>query len=170
MAVKLVFFDVDGTLSCPAYLVDGRLQVGMSDQAWINYCEEHGEDTYEYCKAVPAVKAYAQKHKAAGARLFVLTATQGETETKAKHKFIKRLYDGLFEEIIPVYHEAEKLQVVKAYAEKYGVDLSECEIVEDTFKILLEVVQAGVVATHVVNVCTEYENDLLRKEGNCYGK
>ena len=156
-AMKLVFFDVDGTLSCPAYEADGRLKVGMSDTAWLDYCREHGEDTYEHCRAVPAVKAYAEHHKAAGARLFVLTGSQCEAETAAKRKFTDRCYPGLFEEVIPVLHEAEKLVKIKEYAAKYGAALNECELVEDTFSILLEVVTAGVEATHVISVCTAYE-------------
>ena len=43
--IKLAFFDVDGTLSAPQYLVNGKLQIGMSDAQWIKYCEDHGEDT-----------------------------------------------------------------------------------------------------------------------------
>ena len=84
--IKLAFFDVDGTLSAPQYLVNGKLQIGMSDTQWQKYCEEHGEDTYEYCKPVKVVKEYALSKKAQGAVLYVLTSTQGENENKGKRK------------------------------------------------------------------------------------
>ena len=30
--MRIIFFDVDGTLSSPCYNVDGKLQIGMSDE------------------------------------------------------------------------------------------------------------------------------------------
>ena len=155
--IKLAFFDVDGTLSAPQYLVNGKLQIGMSDTQWQKYCDDHGEDTYEYCKPVKAVKEYALSKKAQGATLYVLTSSQGENENKGKRKFIEQHYSGIFEEVIPVAHDADKVKVIKAKAEEKGVKLSECEIVEDTFKILLETVCEGIVSTHVANIFAEKE-------------
>ena len=41
--IKLAFFDVDGTLSAPQYLVNGKLQIGMSDTQWQNKVETEEE-------------------------------------------------------------------------------------------------------------------------------
>lgn len=150
--IKLAFFDVDGTLSAPQYLVNGKFQIGMSDKAWLEYCKAHGEDTYEYCKSVPCIKEYALKRKAEGAKLYVLTTTQGEAENIGKRKFVEKNYEGIFEEVIPVSHDADKPVVIKEMAEKNEVELSECELVDDTFKILLDAVCDGIVATHVANI------------------
>ena len=87
----------------------------------------------------------------------MLTSTQGENENKGKRKFIGQHYNGIFEEVIPVAHDADKIKVIKAMAEEKGVKLSECEIVEDTFKILLETVCEGIVSTHVANIFAEKE-------------
>ena len=94
--MELIFFDVDGTLSAPKYLVDGEFRIGMTDAKWLIYCEQNGEDTYQYCEPVPMVKRYAQKRKKDGARLFVLTTCQGEDEFRGKEKFVAQHYPGIF--------------------------------------------------------------------------
>ena len=92
---KLVFFDVDGVLSVPRYHMDGRMTIGTTSEKWIAYCRIHGQDTYEYCTGVGPVRAYAEKRKREGARLFVLSAVACEEEERAKDRFIERLYPGL---------------------------------------------------------------------------
>ena len=54
--MRIIFFDVDGTLSSPCYNVDGKLQIGMSDEKWAWYCNHYREDAYRWCKPVPQVK------------------------------------------------------------------------------------------------------------------
>ena len=56
--MRIIFFDVDGTLSSPCYNVDGKLQIGMSDEKWAWYCDHYREDAYRWCKPVPQVKDY----------------------------------------------------------------------------------------------------------------
>jgi len=153
--MRACFFDVDGTLSAPAYMMDGKLNIGMTDEAWFNYLEEHGEDTYEYCKAVPKVKEYALRRKAEGAKMFVLTTSSGETEDRAKKKFIARCYDGIFDEFVSVAHDADKVEVIKAFAKENDIALGMCEMVEDTYSILLKTVTEGIVSTHVANIYAE---------------
>ena len=38
---------------------------------WADYCSEHGEDTYEWCRHVMQVKEYAMKAKEKGTKLYV---------------------------------------------------------------------------------------------------
>jgi len=161
--MRLIFFDVDGTLSAPAYPVDGQMKIGMSDESWYSYCKNAGDDGYMYCDSVPAVADYAKRCKDAGDRLFVLTVVYDEHETGAKVKFTDTKYPGLFEEVISVYSEAGKLEKIKEYAEKYGVGLADCEIVDDTFNLLLKALNEGITATHVINLCSEFEKRLMNK-------
>ena len=110
--MKIMFVDVDGTLSSPCYKVDGKFQIGMSDVQWASYCKEHGEDTYEWCRPVMPVKKYALDAKAAGAKLYVLTTSGTQIETEAKRKFIDRYYPGIFDDIYSVEHDNEKVKFI----------------------------------------------------------
>lgn len=150
--IKLAFFDVDGTLSAPQYMVNGKLQIGMSEEAWHVYCKEYGENIYAYCKPIKAVKDYARKRKREGAKLYVLTTCSSEEEVLSKRKFVEKYYTDMFEDVISVEHDAEKVEVIKAMAKQYEVELSECELVEDTLNILFETVCEGIVSTHVANI------------------
>ncbi|MBO7403124.1 MAG: hypothetical protein J6U10_09060 [Lachnospiraceae bacterium] len=163
--MKLVFFDVDGTISAPGYPVDGTFKIGMDDDAWGPYCEAAGEDGYKYCSAVPAMIDYAEKNKKAGNRTFVLTAVYNDPEVRAKEKFIAMNYPGLFEEILTVSCAEDKIGVMRDYAAKFNVPLEDCELVDDTYSLLLKVVVAGMKATHTVNVCANYEKKLLDRLG-----
>ena len=161
--MKLVFFDVDGTISAPGYPVDGKIKIGMHDDEWGPYCEATGEDGYKYCKPVPAMIDYAEQNKNAGNRTFVLTAVYNDPEVKAKEKFIAVEYPGLFEEILTVDCAEAKIDVMKEYAAKYNVPLENCELVDDTYSLLLKVVVAGMSAIHTANVCSDYERRLLER-------
>lgn len=154
MNKKLVFFDVDGTLSSPYYMVDGRLQIGMSDKQWDSYCREYGEDAYQWCKPVPQVKDYAVRAKKNGASLYVLTTSSTDRETEAKRKFIQRYYDGVFEDIYAVCCDDDKVGVILKKAQECGVSPQECEMVEDTYRILLQTVTAGIESTHISTILT----------------
>lgn len=150
--MKACFFDVDGTLSAPAYMVNGQMCIGMTDEKWTNYLEEHADDTYEYCSEIPKIKEYALKRKAEGAAMIILTASSGEMEDRAKKKFIGRCYEGIFDEYISVYHDLDKVEVIKTFAKTNGIGLSECELIEDTYSILLKAVTEGISCTHVANI------------------
>lgn len=157
---EIVFVDVDGTLSVPIYKKNGADVIGFSPEEWLKYCIQNGEDTYQYCKPVAAVKKYAQKRKREGAVLYVLTTSKTSFETKAKEKFTERYYPGLFEEIIAVASDEMKLPVMLSVAEKYGVRPEKCELVEDTFSTLLQIMQSGIRPVHISHLladplCTE---------------
>ena len=86
--IKLAFFDVDGTLSAPQYMVNGKLQIGMTDAQWLEYCAAHGEDTYEYCKPVKVVKDPELRQSQAGKSVCSFSgavkrrfAKEGDTDT-----------------------------------------------------------------------------------------
>ena len=165
MSMKLAFFDVDGTLSVPRYFIDGRFQIGTDDRGWIEYCEEHREDSYEFCFGSKPVRAYAEKRKEEGCRLFVLSSIASDLEMDAKTKFVKRVYPGLFEDFFYVRKDLDKLDVIREMAEKNGVELEECELVEDTLAILFPANRLGIRATHI-SMLTSEENDAEANEYN----
>ena len=152
--MKAVFIDVDGTLSSPCYKVDGKFQIGMSDAQWSEYCASHGEDTYEWCRPVMPVKKYALDAKAAGAKLYVLTTSGTQIETAAKRRFIDRYYAGIFDDIYSVEHDNDKVAFILEKAKELEIEPGDCELVEDTYRILLQTVVAGIKSTHITTILT----------------
>lgn len=151
--VKMAFFDVDGVLSAPHYNVDGKMQIGFPTvEGWIKYCETRKDNTYDECKPVPAVYDHARKLKEHGAKLYVLTASFGEAESHSKQVFVERCYEGLFDEFYSVLSSSDKVPFIQKLADENGVDISECELVEDTFTTLLEAEGAGIIPTHIANL------------------
>lgn len=146
---KLVFFDMDGTLCAPRFYVDGKTVGGMSDTAWLQYCEKNGEDTYRFCKPVPVVTEYAQQSKAHGAKVYILSTSWSEQESAAKRKWTEQNFPGLFTEVILTAKDDEKLPIIRKIAEKEGVSLGDCELVEDTYATVLAAIAAGIKGTHV---------------------
>ena len=152
--MKAMFIDVDWTLSSPCYRVDGKFQIGMSDVQWADYCKVNGEDTYEWCRPVMQVKEYAMKAKANGTRLYVLTTSGTEIETVAKRRFIDRYYSGMFDDIYAVEHDDDKVKFILKKAVELGIELGDCELVEDTYRILLQTVTEGIKSTHITTILT----------------
>jgi hypothetical protein len=145
---KLAFFDVDGTLSVPQYRIDGEMKIGTQD-GWIEYCVEHGADTYDDCLPVEPVRRYAAKLRDAGAELFVLSTSQTSFEHAAKQKFLDAHYPGLFAGLITVAQDAYKQQVIAQMAKLRGLPLTACELVEDTYATLLLAAELGIKVTHI---------------------
>ena len=151
--VRLAFFDMDGTLCAPRFYVGGKIVGGMSDTAWLAFCEKNGEDTYRFCKPVPMVTEYAEQLKDHGAKIYVLSTAQTAPERAAKSKFVKQNYpQGFFTEVLTVEHDADKLPVIRKVAEKEGVRLEDCELIEDTYATVLAAIVAGVRGTHVSQI------------------
>lgn len=153
--IKFAFFDVDGTLSEPRYMVDGQLKIGLFFDRWNAYCLEHKEETYKDCRTIPVVKEHALKRKMCGARLYVLSTSLSEEETRAKKRFIERNYPGIFEEVITVDADDKKIDVILSYASEHGCLPKECELVEDTYRTLLKAMENGICATHISNLISE---------------
>lgn len=149
MMIRLAFFDMDGTLCAPRFYVNGTMVVGMSDEAWISFCRANGENTYRFCKPVPAVAEYAEELHAKGASLYVLSTVQTGEEAAAKQKFTKQNFPGLFSDVLTVQNDADKFAVMRQLMEEKGVRPEECELVEDTYATVLAAAVAGMRATHV---------------------
>lgn len=156
MATKLAFFDFDGTISVPEYLVDGEIKIGYPTiPSWREYCDGLGREAYKTCRPVKPVRRYADKLKAEGARLFILTGIRGQGEVLAKEEFLKDHYEGYFEEMFTVTEAEDKLQVIKEVAAREGVALTDCELIEDMYPTLLGVLASGIKATHISQIVAE---------------
>lgn len=162
--IKYAFFDVDGTISSPCFRVNDRMVIGTDDDSWARYCREMGEDGYRWCRPIPEVGAYAERLKEKGARLFLLTAASSEEEIAAKWKFAQTNFPGLFEKLYAVRHDAEKCPFLLQKAEEFGVKPEECELVEDTFRILLETIVKGIRSTHVTTILTGLTDQLYAEQ------
>ena len=149
MKTKLAFFDIDGTLSAPFYPVGGELRAGMTDEEWITFCKTYGEDSYRFCKPVAPVRRYAEKLKAAGAALYVLSTSQTPEEDSSKARFVAENFPGLFDGVITVRTDAEKVSEILLRAQKAGVPAAVCELIEDTYQNVLSAVTNGLKGTHV---------------------
>ncbi len=157
----LIFFDFDGTLSAPRFpkpgCDSGTFVCGLTEQQWKEYYEEKKEKTFEYCLPVGPVRRYAQKKKKEGHRLFVLTRTGSSSEDAGKKEFLSRHYPDCFEEYLSVRHDSEKIPVIRSVAEKAQLPLSECELVEDTYMLVLQAISEGMTGTHVSNITAAEE-------------
>ena len=131
--MQAMFIDVDGTLSSPCYKVNGKFQIGMSDVQ---------------------VKEYAMKAKEKGTKLYVLTTSGTKIETAAKRRFLDRYYAGMFDDIYAVEHDDDKVRFILKKAAELGIEPSDCELVEDTYRILLQTVTEGIKSTHITTILT----------------
>lgn len=148
----LLFFDFDGTLSAPRFPKGDGYVSGWTEQAWRDYHETHGEHTFDYCLPVGPVRRYAVRKKEEGHRLFVLTRAVSATENLGKKAFLEKHYPGIFEDYISVDHDGDKIPFIKKMAEENGLGLDQCELVEDTYSLVLQAISAGIIGTHVSNL------------------
>ena len=100
------------------------------------------------------VKEYAMKAKANGTRLYVLTTSGTVIETVAKRRFIDRYYAGMFDDIYAVEHDDDKVKFILKKASELGIEPGDCELVEDTYRILLQTVTEGIKSTHITTILT----------------
>ncbi|MBQ1490722.1 MAG: HAD hydrolase-like protein, partial [Blautia sp.] len=125
---------------------------GFPQEVWLSYCEERGEAAYEDCTPLPGVSEYLWKLKWEGARLFVLTSSTLEIETRAKKVFVDKHFPGLFDEVYAVEHDAEKVPFIVEMAEKEEIPLAECLLLEDTYNTVLAAHERGIAGVHISNV------------------
>ena len=107
---------------------------------------------------MPQVKDYAIKAKAAGAKLYVLTTSGTQIETIAKKKFLDEKYPGIFDDVYSVLHDDDKCPFILNKATQLNATPQECELVEDTYRILLQTVVAGIKSTHISTILTMDDN------------
>ncbi len=169
----LIFFDFDGTLSAPRFPNPDsggpEYIYGFTAESWKNYYEEMGEKTFSCCLPVGPVRRYALKKKEEGHRLFVLTRTASNSEDAGKKAFLEKWYPGVFEEYISVRHDSEKIPVILRKAEENGMTSDQCELVEDTYMLVLQALSSDMRGVHVSNIVAEEEMAQTRKESGTEG-
>ncbi|MBQ9593208.1 MAG: hypothetical protein IJR36_04975 [Lachnospiraceae bacterium] len=154
--IRLAFFDIDGTVSAPLYRMEnGSLGIGWPKEGWMSFCREHPQDAYAECRPVLPVKRYAEALRARGAKLYALSTMELPEERSSKLVFLEKHFPGMFEELLGPEEDAQKVDIIREIAAREGAKISECELVEDTYRTLLLANEAGIRCTHVSHLLTE---------------
>lgn len=157
--LKIAFFDIDGTLAAPYFLTPNGFSAGMPDEKWLEYNHTNKEKTYQWCKSIPQVVRYLQKLKAANVETYVLSCVLTSEEEKAKDLFISEKYPDLFTGIIYVNQDSEKVPQMKKICDEKKIDYKDCELIEDSFRNIIDAITAGFVSKHVTNIIVEDSNE-----------
>lgn len=156
---KTYFFDIDGTLSVPMYefTIEGKRsrRCCMPEDEWGKFASNN-KQAYEQCKVLPQIKAMLGDLSTEGATLVVLSVEKLKLVRIAKDEFVRRNFDSVFSKVVYVDEASDKVEYIKSYASKNGVNLSDCVLVDDTLSILMEAEEAGIVPLHITNVVYDY--------------
>lgn len=147
---KLAFFDIDGTLSIPRYLVGGKLVPGGSNEWWHTYCAEE-KHPYAAC-GVPAqmIELLNELHNN-NVELFVLSQESFEDGERAKKDFIKMRYSSFFDDshILLVSDDSQKVSRMLTIAKERCLDPNRIQYWDDKFANVLDAIVKGIDAHHV---------------------
>lgn len=151
------FFDMDGTLCAPRFIQsDGQGVLGFAYDEWVEYCEKTQEHAYDNCPLIRPTVDYAKRKKEEGYAVYILTIACSEGEKTAKRHYVKEHgLDNVFDDIIFVNGDNEKIPFVEKYAENYGIDVRACVIVEDTLGTLFEARAKDIQSVHISNIFTD---------------
>ena len=153
---KDAFFDFDGTIAAPRFNGGSGYVIGFNPPDWVGFCNERREHAYERAAIIWPSISFAEKLKARGVRIRILTVTLSEGERIAKDTFLREHgLDRLFDEIIFVGKDADKTPYILDYARANRLDPDECMLVEDNFNNCLEAHNAGISAVHLSNLVTD---------------
>lgn len=146
--MKYAFFDLDGVLSVPRYNMDGRIVCGGPSDWWEKYNSLH-TDAYRLCRSPRFIKKYVANLNKNGVKCYVLTVARKNCTKQNKETFIAENYKNMFEKILFVEENAQKVEVMIAFAEEHGVPRDEIYFVDDTFQNDIDAAVAGINAHHV---------------------
>lgn len=153
---KIAFFDMDGTIAAPRYLVNDKYVIGFPADGWIDFCKQKQEHAYDECETITPVLEFAKQLKAEGCTLYILTVSLCTAEQAAKHAFIKKHHLGaIFDRCIFAKSDDEKLEVMAKYAAAHDLCHEECALVEDLYYTCLKAHQKGFTAIHLSNILTD---------------
>lgn len=148
-SVKYVFFDIDGVLSVPIFKGDNGFISGFLDADWVT--ENIKRYTYDKCKAPNVIKDYVRVLNSMGKKLFCLTTESCSFSYHNKVRFITSNYPEISnqEDILFVSQDQDKVMLIKEIAKRDNIKLSECLLVEDTFRTVLLAEKEGICAMHI---------------------
>lgn len=161
MQNKLIFFDIDGTLSIPRYKVgEGEYVSCFCKEDWMAYCREHGENAYANCKGVEDLKTLMRRLRDNGYAVYIASICMTTEEAQAKIKFLSDNYSGLFDGWTFPKSESDKIHSILSMASNRGKAPGECILVDDTFSTLIKAKNAGIVPVHTLDIIGGYFADL----------
>jgi hypothetical protein len=148
--MNLLFVDFDNVLFIPEFRGKG---LGMSQDEWFSWCVRFKNASYIDSKPVSFMKDYI-KSRTDITKIYVLTVTCSSYELDVKRYMCNKDYNGIFTDVISVCSPIEKLKMIKVIAEKEHISLSNCELIEDDYSLLLKANELGIVGSHISNVAS----------------
>ena len=147
---KIAFFDIDGVLSVPRYLVDGEYKPGWTSEWWKKVTEE-SDDVYRYCKVPKCIREFVNDLQQKKIRLYTLSTEPLESAKKCKKKFLKQNYKEFFPEDHQIYvsKDVYKMTVLSSFAKDDDIDFSDIYYLDDTFSLVIQAAALGIDAHHI---------------------
>ena len=162
MPKKTAFFDMDGTVTAPVFDLGDATTPGFFRSNWPEFCNKEQAAAYKDCVPVSQVIEYARKVKATGwdVKLLTVVMSEGEKPAKVAWRDANGLQD-LFPEIIFVNDSREKVPYIVEYANRNGLALDGCMLVEDNYVTVLHAHDAGIQAVHVSHIAANVTQQLV---------
>ena len=158
--MNLLFVDFDNVLFIPEFRSKG---LGMSQDEWFSWCVRLENSAYADSKPVSFMKDYLKSRKDI-TKMYVLTVAYSSYELDVKRYMCNKDYEGIFAGVISVCSPIEKINMIKAIAEKENISFSNCELIEDDYSLLLKANELGIVGSHISKVAS-----LMYRSKNSYG-
>lgn len=146
---KLVFFDADGTLISIPYMKDHDRKGKEVEDYW--FIANAKKNAYSVCKPFKCMQKLIKEYIEAGVEVFLLSRETSPNAFINKKKFIAEGYPGCFDDDHMLYTatDADKIKILKIYAEVYNIPYENIEIWDDTLSIVLAASHAGFTAHHI---------------------
>ena len=168
MPAKTAFFGMDGTVLAPVFRTKAGVKPGFPSDRWRKFhkntyrAETGNYEAYRDCPPVEPIIEYARTLKAAGCDVRLLAVVDAQYEFKSRRLWLQRngLQD-LFPEIIFVNDSREKVPYIVEYANRNGLALDGCMLVEDNYVTVLHAHDAGIQAVHVSHIAADVTQQLV---------
>lgn len=158
--IKLVFFDFDDTISENHFDEIERIQksyAGLSPQASRYLSQLHfPEKVFVECKPVSVMRNAMYYFINEGAKIALLSWCTNPILMELKKKFCEEHYTGLFDFYAFSQSRTDKLEWIQAYCAYYGIDLSECLLIDDDFETLSGARKLGIQTMSIVETCNTF--------------
>lgn len=157
--LKMAFFDVDNTLLClKMYNDNGNRIIGVAHpDDWLRY--NIVNNAYVNCVAPKAMKRLVNLLHKKGVKIYGLTECSNSFEYNSKYNRLKEEYPGVFEhhgDLISTDSRHKKVFIMKAIAERDGVEMNEILFSDDSYMEVMEAFEAGIFSIHTTDVMDEF--------------
>lgn len=167
--MKVAFFDLDGTIIAPWFLLDNEFVIGFPPEGWKKYCNSN-PDSYRDCKIVPPIMDFAKHLKKQGWDLQILTIAISKNEMLIKEHFYNTTpeINSLFSKIhilsMDQIASSAKSSFIKVYLECNEVE--DCMIVDDSLDMLYACSNLGIKLRHISHILTIWKEKNDTQEGS----